>query len=237
MWKEKLAEVALKALSKDDINPVIEEFSKTVRGEPGSAAPATVRRKVAMLSLVFQAAIKDWEDGWLEKSPLQQMRLPKIGRNERVRYLNDAERTALLTACKTSPSAYLYIVVVVAISTGMRLGEILGLRWELLDIADERLVGHAQLPKTKNGDARGVPIAGHALELLRELKSATLRDAGYVFVSPNKGTDGAERPIDIRRPWRNALEKSGVQNFHFQSRGNSQRNGADRDETLCPPFV
>lgn len=168
-----------------------------------------------MLSLVFQAAIKDWEDGWLEKSPLQQMRLPKIGRTERVRYLNDAERTALLTACKTSPSAYLYIVVVVAISTGMRLGEILGLRWELLDIADERLVGHAQLPKTKNGDARGVPIAGHALELLRELKSATLRDAGYVFGSPNKGTDGAERPIDIRRPWRNALEKSGVQNFHF----------------------
>ena len=215
LWKEKLGEVALKALSKDDINPVIEGFSKTVRGAPGSAAPATVRRKVAMLSLVFQAAIKDWEDGWLDKSPLERMRLPKIGRNERVRYLNEAERTALFRACKASQSTYLYTVVVLAISTGMRLGEILGLRWELLDIGHERLVGHAQLLKTKNDDTRGVPIADHALELLRELKATTQRDTGYVFVGPNKGADGEERAIDIRRPWRVALKLSGIQNFHF----------------------
>lgn len=82
----------------------------------------------------------------------------------RVRFLSEEERAALLSACRRSGNPHLYHIVVLALSTGMRQGEILNLAWPDVDLKRGRLTLH----KTKNGDRRGVLLAGYALELLRE---------------------------------------------------------------------
>ena len=95
----------------------------TVRGGPRS--PSTVVRYLAALSHAFAVAVKEW--GWLEDSPLRKVTKPKEPRG-RVRYLGDDERGRLLEECRKSDSPDLYCAVVLALSTGGRRMEILGLR-------------------------------------------------------------------------------------------------------------
>ena len=101
---------------------------------------------------------------WIDDSPMRKVTKPKEPRG-RVRYLTDDERKRLLKACAESNHKYLYAVVVLALATGMRQGEILAMRWE--DVNFEN--GHIILHETKNGERRRVPLTGHALDALKAL--------------------------------------------------------------------
>jgi len=83
--------------------------------------PATVNRYLAALSHVFTVAIKEWM--WVEENPLRKVTKMKEPRG-RVRFLSGDERMKLLIACKESDSPYLYMAVVLALSTGGRRMEI-----------------------------------------------------------------------------------------------------------------
>lgn len=65
---------------------------------------------------MLTVATKEW--GWLDDSPMRKVTKPKKARG-RVRFLGDQERESLLKACQESTNPYLYIGVVLAISTGM----------------------------------------------------------------------------------------------------------------------
>jgi len=69
----------------------------------------------------------------------------------RTRFLSDDERQALLAACKASDSKYLYLAVVLALSTGMRRGELLGLRWPQVDLDRKWIM--LDHPRTATGEA------------------------------------------------------------------------------------
>lgn len=103
---------------------------------------------------------------------------PKESRG-RVRFLDDRERSALLKACKESSNPYLYIVVVIALSCGLRQGELMSLQWENIDLFKGRIVLH----ETKNGERRVVPLRGHALELLQSYALTKQQDFGLLFPS------------------------------------------------------
>ena len=92
---------------------------------------ATVVRYMASLSHAFTIAIKEWQ--WLDTSPMANVSKPKEPRGREL-YLSNDERTRLLTISKASTSRCLYTVVVLALSTGMRRGEIMGLRWSQVDL-------------------------------------------------------------------------------------------------------
>jgi len=66
------------------------------------------------------------------------------------------------------------------------------------------------LHETKNGERRNVPIAGHALELLKALKKVRKADTPLLF--PGNGT---QKPTTLRRHWKLALTKAGIENFRF----------------------
>ena len=125
----------------------------------------------------------------------------------RVRFLSDEERIALLKACHESSNAYIYPVVVIALSTGMRQGEIMNLRWEHVDLFKGRIILH----QTKNGERRAIPLKGLALQLIHDLANCKSMDMGLLF--PSK--ENLNKPIDLRFPWEQALKKAGVKNFHF----------------------
>ena len=166
-------------------------------------SPATVNRYLAALSHVFTIAEKEW--GWIESNPVRKVRKSKEPRG-RVRFLTDEERERLLDACKESRNRHLYPIVVLALSTGMRLGEIVGLRWNDINLSSGRII----LDETKNGERRLVPLVGFALELVK--KHSKIRRLGFDYVF---SSDQKNQPIEIRKAWNNALNKSEIEDFRF----------------------
>lgn len=175
---------------------------------PRYRTPASVVRYMAALSHSFTIAVKEW--GWMEDNPMRKVTKPKEPRG-RIRFLNDDERTALLKACKESNNAYLYPVVVLALSTGMRQGEIMGLAWDDVDLNRER----ATLHETKNGERRSVAIVGHALEQLKELSKVRRIGSNLLFPSNTRKSNKPIKPMDLRTPWQAALKEAGIENFRF----------------------
>jgi integrase len=81
------------------------------------------------------------------------------------------------------------------LTTGCRKGEAEGLEWSRVDLRRR----WATFPKTKNGEARGVPITDPVCALL----AARTRDSTAVF------------PIDITKAWHTAIDRAGIENFRF----------------------
>ena len=174
----------------------------TERSKPRS--PASVVRYLAALSHVFTIAIKEW--AWMEDNPMRKVTKPKESRG-RVRFLSDEERSQLLKACNESKNPYLYTVVVLALSTGMRQAEIMGLTWDDVDLNRGRAILH----ETKNNERRAVAITGRALELLKELNRVRQIDSNFLF--PSKGN--RRKPINLRAPWEAALKRADIEDFRF----------------------
>lgn len=175
--------------------------ANTTRGTKRS--PSTVIRYLSALSHVFTIAINDW--GWMDDNPMRKVTKPKSPQG-RVRFLDDEERQQLLDACKQSKSKHLYAIVVLAISTGMRHGEIMNLRWNHIDLARGRITLH----QTKNGERRSVPLTGHALDQVKAMSKVRRIDTDLLF--PGTLT---QKPVDTRKPWYTVLGKTKIENFRF----------------------
>ncbi len=152
-WKSQIGHCLLSDLTPALIAEQRDKLLKGITSKGTVRSPATVVRYLAALSHALTVAFKEW--GWLEDSPMRRVTKPREPRG-RVRFLSDDERFALLKACKESSNPFLYPVVILAISTGMRQGEIMNLRWEHLDLFKGRLILH----HTKNGERRTVPLSG-----------------------------------------------------------------------------
>lgn len=207
-WREMLGQYSLA-----DITPsLLAEYRDklvsgiTPRGKPRT--PATVVRYLAVLSHAFSIAVKEW--GWIESSPITKVSKPKEPRG-RVRFLSDDERNRLLIACKVSSNTYLYPVVVLALSTGMRYGEIMGLTWDHVDLD----LGRGILHETKNGERRAIAITSHALEVLKGLNKVRGLDGNYIFPSKTIAGRRQQKPIDLRAPWEAALKLAEIKDFRF----------------------
>lgn len=117
----------------------------------------------------------------------------------RLRFLTLEEIHKLLACCPPPPH-HLRDIVMVALTTGMRRGEILTLRWDYVKLENRLMV----LPETKNNTVRIVPINDtlyNALEAMPNRK-------GYVF--------GNGKPLtDVKRSFHTTCKKAGIENFRF----------------------
>jgi integrase len=133
---------------------------------------ATVNREFSVLSHAIDTARREW-DVYLPTNPCTLVRRPSQGR-PRNRRLQGDEEQRLLAACRGARNRWLVHFVVLAIETGMRRGELLGLLWDNVDL--KRCV--AFLALTKNGESRGVPLSSRAIGVLRGLPASS---SGRVF--------------------------------------------------------
>lgn len=213
-WIDELGHYALSEVTTDLVTRSMDKLKKSKTRLGKSPAPATVLRYLMALSHAFNVARKQWN--WCESSPVENVQRPKV-KNERTRYLTDAEREALLHACKSSPNSDLYLVVLLAISTGMRKGEIMGMRWQDIHTAPDQSFTRVHLTKTKNDKARSVLLTSPALELLEERRTKLLDGlqaktaTGLIFPS---GVH-EDQPVDLRKPWGFALQAAGIEEFRF----------------------
>jgi integrase len=139
--------------------------------------------------------------------------LPSYSESEGVvRFLDADERTRLLQAAAASSWARLYVLVLMALSTGARRGELMGLRWSEVDLQRRT----ALIRRTKNGKAKVLPLIPavvEALEPLRRQDARRFADPGarLVFHSPRR----PDRPFEFQKAWRAALASARVRSFRF----------------------
>lgn len=203
-WNEELGFLPLADVTPDKLVEVRDKLlsETTIKGTLRS--PTTVKRYLSSLSPVFTAAVNEWQ--WLDDSPMRKIKKPTEPRG-RVRFLDDDERERLLKACRESDNEWLYLCVILALSTGMRQGELMGLKWPDVNLKDGFIILH----ETKNGERRRVPIAGLALELLRDHSKVRRLDTPLLF----PGRKNPDQPISLRKPFETALKRAEITDFHW----------------------
>ena len=145
-------------------------------------APATIVRRLAVLSHVFNVARREWGMESIS-NPVELVAKPVV-RNARERRVSQDEIEAICTATGSSELA---AFIRLAVETAMRRGELCALQWEHVELKART----AHLPHTKNGHARTVPLSTRAVDVLRALPR---RLDGRVFgLRPDSVTQAFER--------------------------------------------
>jgi integrase len=211
-WKARLGNKKLFDLSAPVISKAKSDLALGILADGDSGeprGPATVNRYLSALSAVLTEAQKEWH--WINSNPVLSVSKKKEPEG-RKRYLSDEERERLVAACEQSGTSELPLIVWLAITTGARQGEIMGLRWPQVNLREQTV----QFVHTKNGEARAVGLVEPALSLLKKRGKAranvsTLHEGDLVFPSstdPNK-------PLEMRKAFNKALKVAKIKNFRF----------------------
>ena len=214
-WESKLGRYNLAELNSNLIAQARNALSNEVSELGRVRAPATVVRYMAALSHALNTAAGEW--GWLEKSPLNGVKKPKVA-NERRNFLSDEEIQRTLDAARQSENLFLYTVVLLALSTGMRQSEILNLRWRNVLVDDDADIGLLVMETTKNGEARTAPLAEDAFKAVMSLRSKVTQDhAGRLpadqLLFPSK--TAPNKPVEIRKAWDTCRKRAELNDFRF----------------------
>ena len=177
---------------------VLDQYRGHRRGE--GVGPATINREMATLKHTLSKAV-EWK--LLRKAAREELTAIRKYQEPdgRLRYLSGpAEADRLLQACDDS----IRPIVLTAIHTGMRKGELLGLTWDAVDMAH----GFIRLRQTKNGKARALPLNETLWALFSCLR--TRQDVPWVFHDAQ-----GHRYKDVRHLFDQACEEAGLTDFHF----------------------
>ena len=158
---------------------------------------ATVNREITCLSNLLNTAVT-WKR--IKSNPIMKIKRLKEPPG-RVRYLSLEEINRLLGNCPDPPHP-LRAIITVALTTGMRKGEIFGLKWEYIKPESRFII----LPVTKNNTSRLVPANDTLLRTLADLP----RNSDFVFLG-RKG-----KPfVDLKISFKEACRKAGIEGFRF----------------------
>lgn len=183
-----------------DISPFLIEKFKTMRKEEG-AKPATINHELACLRHLFTMAVKWGKAATNPGKEVKKLKEPE-GKD---RILTDEEEVRLLQCVRSgAKSKHLEAIIITALNTGMRKGEILGLKWENVDFK----AGYIIVERTKNGEIRKIPMNVPLTKALKNVKNAVHRSE-HVFSSDGKPFG------DVKTAWWKALKVAGIEGFRF----------------------
>jgi len=183
---------SLSERAKDINRKTVAEYIST-RSE--KVAPGTIQKEISVLKHALKLAV-EWE--LLNSNPAQGTKLPKLPEG-RTRYLSPSELKAALEAAP----GWMRAPLALAAFTGMRRGELLGLRWTDVDLDNRRVYLH----ETKNGSLRVLALNGLALGVLASLPQGEPGDAVLA------GVDGQKLSVYTRR----LFEGLGIVDASFHS--------------------
>ncbi len=158
---------------------------------------SSVNREMALLKTLFNMAV-EWN--WLSESPARKLK-PLRGESKRMRFLTNAEISRLLS-CAVD---YLKPIIIAAISTGMRRGELLNLKWKEVDLEH----GFIRVLKSKNHESRDIPVNRFLSEQFESLEQSR-EPGGYVFCHEN-----GDKRFGIGPMFRKACAEAGIEDFRF----------------------
>lgn len=155
----------------------------------------TINRKKAVLSSVYKFALSR---GYVDENLVRSVVVDDDTRR-RDRVLGEEERKRFLKACQASHWERLYLLVLMAMTTGARKGELMNLRWTDINFKDQT----AFLGDTKNSTSRELYLAPI---VMGELKRFQEVGAGLIFPSEEK----PNQPMDFRKAWLKALKAANI---------------------------
>lgn len=176
----------------EEITPKLIEKYKLLRSE--QVKPATVNRELACLKHMFTMALK-W--GEATSNPVKEVKLFREPKGS-LRVLSREEEDKLLVAS----APHLSPVIIAALNTGMRKGELLSLAWDRVDL-ENRVI---RIEDTKNGEYRNIPMNQLLFETLKMLDKCS----DFVFHRAN-----GEQLVDIRTAFSVAIRRSGIEKCRF----------------------
>ena len=206
------------------------------RWKKAGAQPRSINRDIQRLQSVLSRAV-EWHV--LEKHPIAGLKPLKADKTGRVRFLTGDEEAALRTALsgreeklrqarsrfnawriargkKPLPDRegdlldHLRPLVQVALNTGLRRGELLGLTWGAVDFPGKMLTVTAAT--AKSGHTRRVPLNREALDTLTAWHERQGKPKGEVLVFP--GQEG-ERMTRVDTSWASLMKAAGLKNFRL----------------------
>lgn len=157
---------------------------------------STVRLEMSLISNFYDICRIEW--GYADQNPVANVRKPKSppGRDRR---LTAREERLILRHCHGHSNPELYSIVVLALETACRQGEILKLRWEHVNLRNRI----AHLPETKNGTKRDIPLSIKARDALIRLG---VKSKGQIFGYTSAG---------LKSTWRYMLNTLEIEDLHF----------------------
>lgn len=197
--------------------------------------PSTVNRELSDIKACFSRA-KAW--GFLKENAISDVKLCKVDKHSKTRYLNADELMRLRQALDDReermkeerdnanewrkvrdyplmPSLrdrafvdHLKPLVLLSLNTGIRRGEALSLRWDSLDLGLKILTVRSE--SAKSGKTRHIPLNSEALGILKEWREQIEPSCPYVF----PGEDG--KPLQgIKTSWANLLKEAQISSFRW----------------------
>jgi integrase len=196
--RSRLGDLTLNRLTPAAIAHYRDQRLSKPSGSLGRAVSSgSVRRELAILAHCLELARAEW--GYpLGENPVRQIVMPEASKS-RSRRLGPDEAVRLFSALEASRLPYLKPIVLLAIETGMRRGEILSLRWECIHLHQST----AHLPMTKNGHARTVPLSPRAVSIIDKLP----RTGFELFEGVSSNA--------LRLSWERLKERSGLSDLRL----------------------
>lgn len=153
-------------------------------------APATVAKKVRSIKRIFQLAV---DRGQLDKSPLARIKQPRTPKKKIRTYTDDECRRILRTSGEFSKLVRWDIMIILALSTGMRKGELLNAVWSDVDF-DAQTIDVQAKEDTKNtwewrikdSDYRTLPLTEEVVSLLVDFQASQPEGYPYILVPPSR---------------------------------------------------
>ncbi len=196
---------------------------------------ATLNRDIGVLKSLMTKAV-EW--GFIKENPLKSLKLFKIDRAPKVRYLSFEEETRLRQALVERDNQlkqdrksgnqwreergyalfpefreeefcdYLMPMVLLSINTGLRQGELFNLNWNMVDLSEESIIISGDI--TKNNNSRYIPLNDEALNIMKQLYKKSDLKNGLVFPSKNN------QPFNnVKRSWSSILKKAQITQFRW----------------------
>ncbi len=159
----------------------------------------TVNRDLALVRRMLSLAV-EW--GYLDETRMPKFRFYPEKDNLKERILTQEEEQRLLAVCPPR----LKSMIIVALNSGMRLGEILGLRWSQVDLASGRI----RVERTKSGRIRYVDMNEVLIAEFRRLREGRGRSE-CVFTSPITG----QPFVDAGSAWATACRRAEIKGLRF----------------------
>lgn len=181
-----------------EITPLkIERFRKS-RLKAGNTK-STTNRYLALMKKMLNLAI---EERYLEKNPVSKIKFYSERDVLKERILTEEEEEKLMK----KSSEHLKSILIVALNTGMRRGEILNLQWKQIDFRMRRM----RVEKTKSGKVRYIPMNEILYEELLKVKDRNTQSL-YVFFNPETG-----KPyLDMKKGFKGACKRAEIQGLRF----------------------
>lgn len=217
-----------------EITPSIIEQWRIKRLNDG-ISNATLNRDIGTLKSLFTKAV-EW--GFIKENYLKNLKLSKIDRAPKVRYLSFDEEKNLRQALfereeqlkqdrkrgnewrqvrgydllpdyeENELCDYLTSMVLISINTGLRQGELFHLSWEMIDLKERSIIIAGEI--TKNSSSRYIPLNDEAYKIITQLFEKSSLKKGLVFPSKDN------KPFNnVKRSWTTVLKKAQITEFRW----------------------